>query len=70
MTGANHNCFVYLQLTEEIEVSDSEEDIEEEEEGDVNDGEDSGSGLEPVDEDVRFLTSPMSCLSSVLSLSV
>jgi hypothetical protein len=66
VTGANHNCFVYLQLTEEIEVSDSEEDIE----GDVNDGEDSGSGLEPVDEDVRFLTSPMSCLSSVLSLSV
>ncbi len=70
MTAANHNCFVYLQLTEEIEVSDSEEDIEEEEEGDVNDGEDSESGLEPVDEDVGFLSSPMSCLSSVLSLSV
>ncbi|CAK9190304.1 unnamed protein product [Sphagnum troendelagicum] len=39
------------ELTEEIEVSDSEEEIEEEEEGDVNDGEDSESGLEPVDED-------------------
>jgi hypothetical protein len=55
--------FVLTQLTEEIEVSDSDEENEEEK-GESKE-EDSGSGLEPVEED--FSLSPMSLCSFFFS---
>jgi len=44
-----------LQLVEEVEVSGSEEEIEDEQE-ETEDGQSSGSELERVEEDVWFLS--------------